>query len=418
MFEKFRNKEIIDGTKKILLVAILGMIASIALINSSVDIINKRVVEVNSSLVGKIISKHPELEGEIVGNLTREFQDEYKVLGEEVLSKYGYDTMMNVNDNKAFTTIYNEFISIYIVIMIVIIFAIYIVFYKSMGNVYSDITSVSSVARRVVEGDFNRVKVNYSEGDVPVLKESFNLMVESLEKNISLLNKEKNFLNDLISDITHQLKTPLSSLIMFNDLMDDLTIEDVEILDDCVKSSREQLSRMEWLVQNLLKLARLESGSIIFQKNLCNIRGTLEKSIAPFKLLSKDGQKIILKGDLDVEVNHDSYWTSEALSNIIKNAVEHSPEDSKVIVRCEEGPIFMTIKVIDEGAGIDEDDRKKIFARFYRGKNPKNTNSIGIGLSLAKSIIDGQDGEIKVTSTKDRGTTFTITMYKRIQGAI
>lgn len=418
MFERFRNKEVMDGTKKILLVAIVGIIATVALINSSLEIINKRVVEVNSSLVGRVISEYPELESEIVENLTREFEYEHQVLGEEVLSKYGYDTMMNSNDNKAFTNIYSEFASLYIIIMIAIILIIYIVFYKSMGNVYGDITSVSSVARRVVEGDFNRVKVNYSEGDVPILKESFNLMVESLEKNITLLNKEKNFLNDLISDITHQLKTPLSSLIMFNDLMDDLTIEDVEILDDCVKSSREQLSRMEWLVQNLLKLARLESGAIVFQKNLCSIRETLEKSIAPFKLLSKDGSKIILKGDLDIQVNHDSYWTAEALSNIIKNAVEHSSEESKVIVQCEEGPIFMTIKVIDEGDGIDEDDRKKIFTRFYRGKNPKNTNSIGIGLSLAKSIVDGQDGEIKVTSTKGQGTTFTITMYKRIQGVI
>ena len=418
MLQRFRNKELLNATKKVTVVTILVIILSVVCINFSLTRINSVIVDSNAALFGRIVSEYPELENKIVGIYTREISKEDEAFGKEKLSKYGYDSSMNYMSNKAMSEVYMGFTIQYILIIIFLITIVYLIFYRSMDCVYKDITNVSALARRVVEGEFNRIAVNYNEGDIPIFKESFNLMVESLEKNIKLLNKEKNFLNDLISDITHQLKTPLSSLIMFNDLMETLTIDDVTILEDCIQSSREQLARMEWLVQSLLKLARLESGSIVFSKKETSIRSTLEEAIKPFKLIAGGEDRIKISGDLDIQVSHDPHWTAEALSNLVKNAVEHSESDKEIHVICEAGPIFVTIKVIDYGKGINKEERSKIFTRFYRGSNNKNTNSIGIGLSLTKSIIEGQGGEIKVYSEEGEGTTFVITMYKKNQEVI
>ncbi|MCC5427797.1 sensor histidine kinase, partial [Clostridium botulinum] len=219
---------------------------------------------------------------------------------------------------------------------------------------------------------------------------------------------------NIISDISHQLKTPLSSLIMFNELMKDenMPIEDRK---NFLKLSDEQLRRMEWLIINLLKIGRLEAGVVEFRRENNPLYVTVNKALAGLSEKAKEkSQQVIVDIDEDVYFKHDMDWTAEAISNIIKNSIEHTDNYGQIKINCEETPISLTISIKDNGEGIPEKLQNKIFERFYKGENSVNPSSIGIGLSLTKSIIESQNGSIIVESEEGKGTEFIITFLKTV----
>ena len=163
---------------------------------------------------------------------------------------------------------------------------------------------------------------------------------------------------------------------------------------------------------NLLKVGRIEASVIKFENEMQGLRDTIELALSSLKEeAKKKNQELIVEGQLDAEICHDKEWLAEALSNIIKNSIEHTKDYGKIKVQVSRGPLITKIYIKDNGVGIPKDMQKKIFKRFYKGENSKNPKSIGIGLSLAKSIIEEMRGEIKLISEEGKGSTFIVSFF-------
>jgi signal transduction histidine kinase len=175
-----------------------------------------------------------------------------------------------------------------------------------------------------------------------------------------------------------------------------------------------QLKRMEWLLTSLLKIAKIDAGTIEFKKESVNVEKLIKHSLKPLLIpLELKNQEFIMSGETTVSFNGDFNWSSEALINIIKNCIEHTPDSGTISVHYSENPMYTEIIVSDNGTGIDKEDLPYIFKRFYKGKNA-NDDSVGIGLAMAKSIINSQNGDIIASSTVNQGTTFRIKFFKQI----
>lgn len=253
------------------------------------------------------------------------------------------------------------------------------------------------------------IPLSMQEGDIGVFWESYQKMVTAIAQAREDAEKEKLFLQDLIADISHQLKTPLATLTIYQDLLDNAGLPDSERR-EMLKRMGQQLNRMEWLILNLLKLARLEAGSIRFEPKMQPLYRTFLLAVNNVKPLAEaKRQRIEIECPQDMMLFHDREWLVEALTNILKNATEYAPKDSVVELAAEQSPVMTRILVKDYGIGIPPEEQHKVFERFYRAKSKINENSIGIGLALSKSIVTGQGGEIYVESEPGRYTSFIIT---------
>jgi signal transduction histidine kinase len=280
------------------------------------------------------------------------------------------------------------------------------------GYFYDHLRNFSRAAKKIVEGDYNLKLSGKEEGDLSKLTQSFNSMGEIIRGNIFALKKEKEFLVDLLSDISHQLKTPLSTMILYNDIMlaKELTKEQRETF---LRSSQSQLSRMRWLIQNLLKLAKIDANAIDLEIEKQSLNETIEEVVEILESKAEERKiKLDFASGSDVSYNHDRLWLQEALINVIKNGIEHSAEGGSVDISLEDNPVYTRITVKNTGEVISEEDLANIFKRFYKGKNAKKADSIGIGLSLAKSIIERHGGYIEARSSMDEGTLFLITFLE------
>lgn len=245
--------------------------------------------------------------------------------------------------------------------------------------------------------------------------------IDTLANALSAENEKaleaKNFLKETISDISHQLKTPLSALTMYNEIIQSEIASDTgsrETALSFLEKTAASLARMEDLIQTLLKATRLDAGSVLFEKQPWPVPDLAARALS--QLLVRAGQEqkqILLTGDENVWINCDLQWTGEALGNLVKNALDHTDCQGHISVSWEKLPESVRIFVADDGTGIDEKDIYYIFRRFYRAskKNSKSCkNGVGLGLPLAKSIIEGQGGTLSVQSRLGEGTTFTLTL--------
>lgn len=274
------------------------------------------------------------------------------------------------------------------------------------------IARVSQNSEEVLEGNYDNLEmIDVPEGDISQFYSLYTKMVTAIKHSRDKEQAEKIFLQDLIADISHQLKTPLATLTIYQDLLCSPNVTD-EKKQEMLKLMGEQLSRMEWLILSLLKLARLESGAIQFTTKSQPLLPTLQMAHQNVGMLLKaKNQSLVMTCDENVILKHDSDWLAEALTNILKNATEYAPEDSTIQLNVEHSKVMTTINIKDYGKGIDKESLPKIFKRFYRAKSDVNENSIGIGLSLSKGIIEGQGGDITVSSEVGKYTCFTINFY-------
>ena len=274
------------------------------------------------------------------------------------------------------------------------------------------IHKVQTNAADVLEGNYNNLDLkDIDESDISQFYSMYTKMVTAIKIGREKEQNERIFLQDLIADISHQLKTPLATLTIYQDLLSNPDISDSK-RKEILSMMGDQLSRMEWLILSLLKLARLESGAIEFNIKKQPLLPTLQLATQNVSMLSNAKSQIInVKCDTETLLNHDQDWLAECLTNILKNATEYAPEGSNIEVWTEQSPLTTMIHINDYGKGIDKESQSKIFKRFYRAKSDVNANSIGIGLSLSKSIVEGQGGDIMVESEPGKYTCFTITFY-------
>lgn len=274
------------------------------------------------------------------------------------------------------------------------------------------IAKVTDNSKEVLEGNYDSLQVaDITEGDISQFYSIYTKMVTAIKQSKDKEQQEKIFLQDLIADISHQLKTPLATLSIYQDLLLNNNVS-AEKKQEMLKLMGAQLSRMEWLILSLLKLARLESGSIVFTMKQEPLLPTLQMSIQNVDMLRNEKhQTISLSCPPDITLYHDKDWLGEALTNILKNATEYAPPNSNIEVWVEQTQVMTMIHIKDYGKGIEPESQNKIFKRFYRAKSNVNENSIGIGLSLSKSIVEGQGGDITLSSEVGKYTCFTLNFY-------
>ncbi len=250
------------------------------------------------------------------------------------------------------------------------------------------------------------------EGEMYKLFHSVNTLVSVLNAHIENEFRTKEFLKDTISDISHQLKTPLAALNIYNGILQSET-ENLPDLKEFTILSEQELDRIEALVQNLLKIARLDAGTIILEKNFEDVSDMMHDIEQHFAYRAKQEQKeLILSGDDGIMLFCDREWMIEAVSNLVKNAFDHTDEGKHICVEWKQMSDMLQIVVQDNGCGIHSEDVYHIFKRFYRSRFSKDTQGIGLGLPLAKTIVELHGGNIKVDSVLGKGSAFIINILE------
>lgn len=234
----------------------------------------------------------------------------------------------------------------------------------------------------------------------------------SLKAECDTEHRAKEFLKDMISDISHQLKTPLAALEMYMEILAEEPGEE-ETVKHFSEKSLLSLERMEQLVLSLLKMARLDAGTILFEKHVCYVSELVAQGVGELLERGKrEGKEILVEGNQEETVFCDMEWTKEAVGNLVKNALDHTKRGDVIQILWQSSPIMLRLFVKDTGCGILPEDIHHIFKRFYRSKKSSDTLGAGLGLSLAKGIVEGQGGILSVESVPGEGTVFVISLTK------
>ena len=330
----------------------------------------------------------------------------------QILEKYNINSLeeslaLEELDNQIYASIYILIAAIGIMFLINIIF-----FLVALNKNELEINNIRNYLKEMANRNYTFDLSNISESEMSNLKEEiYKIVIELKEKSENLAN-DRETLSNYLADISHQLRTPLMAITA----MTDAIIENEENLDkDTCKfiyKISDQLNQTNWLVNNLLKMAQLDTKNIVMHTELINLKDLIHNIKNNMEIFLNQKRQI-----LDININKDIYfyidkkWMLEALENIIKNCIEHSEENTIIKITGTKNPLFTEIIIQDCGHGISEEDLPRIFDKFYKGKG-SNNNSFGIGLSLAKSIIESQNGEIRVESKENEGTTFIIKIYE------
>lgn len=339
-------------------------------------------------------------------------EDKYTLKGKEILNTARYD--FGTDDSfmpsvKLFQGKYIKTMFLYLfVFFTMIIFILYVYFFKQQNKIEEASYKIDSF----MNGNIN-VRLNtYEEGSLSKLFGSIDAMSTSLNTHILKEKQNKEFLKNTISDISHQLKTPLTALMMYNQILQEES-HNSEIVENFVQKSQNELERIESLIQNLLKITKIDSKTIILNKASVNVKKLITKILYSFETRAeKEGKSISIRGLENTNLFCDYEWISEALSNLIKNALDNTKENDKIMIEWVETPITTIISVSDTGNGIHIEDIHHIFKRFYRSKFSKSNQGLGLGLPLVKSIIEQHNGTITVESNFLQGSTFTLSFLK------
>ena len=278
-------------------------------------------------------------------------------------------------------------------------------------NRYKKIEKLNDYLVRVLaENDTDEI-LDQEEGELSILKTNIYKTTSTLKYQKELLADDKKNLAAALADISHQLKTPLTSMMVMNDLLVDEQDEDKRT--EFLQTQSSQLDRMNGLIQTRLKRSKLDAGTIVLKREDVLATELVEEAIKPFEI-QFDLRNISFESDVSkVNIRCDKNWTVEAIQNIIKNCIEHMDDGGQLFIAVTDTNIFTQLTIKDTGCGIAAEDVPHIFERFYKGKNA-GKDSVGIGLALSKSILEEEQAEINVESTEGVGTRFIIKFYKTL----
>lgn len=277
--------------------------------------------------------------------------------------------------------------------------------------------------QRIQQGDYALWPKENNEDDLSDLKNELYKVTVLLKESAELSGRQKKALADSVSDISHQLKTPLTSvMVLLDNLSEDEQMEEAtrrKFLNEVIR----QLENMNWLIAALLKLSRLDAGVVEFERQDVDLDRLLEEVKEQLELQAEwKGIEIVPEGMRGIHFQGDPRWIREAVTNIVKNAIEHSPENSRVLLVTQENAIYSSLAVKDFGEGIPRSEQKEIFKRFFRGDYQRSgvskygkEGSTGIGLSLAKEIMERQGGSLSVASGEGEGTEFLFKFFKNAE---
>lgn len=267
--------------------------------------------------------------------------------------------------------------------------------------------AVTQIKEYIFGNQNARIECN-EEGELYRLFHEVNSVISILNAHAENEGKAKKFLKDTISDISHQLKTPLAALNIYNGIMQEES-KSLPTIKEFTALSEQELDRIEILVQNLLKITKLDAGTMVIEKAKENVSEMMSSIERHFLFRAKlEEKQIYLSGDDDITLLCDCNWLTEAISNIVKNAFDHTQKGNTINIQWKQFGSIIQVMIKDNGHGIHPEDLHHIFKRFYRSRFSKDTQGIGLGLSLAKTIVEAHSGTIEVDSELGIGTTFTM----------
>lgn len=368
-------------------------------------------LNINKKIVGSIVSEHPELEADIVNSIYINDKD-YSDLGEKVLKKYGYDKNYKMIENINFQQHIKYFLVNNLIVFVGIIILIILIMCNLMKYVFNKLDKVSKNVECIIHGKYNIKDDFKEEGIFNIIHSDLNKLSKSINIKIKNLDKEKENIKELVTDISHQLKTPVASLKLYNSL---LLEEDLEEEDrtEFLKTSGMSINKLQSLVESLVNISRLETSMISIKKENKNIKATIIKAIESVKPKSINKFISINLNDFDDKiVPHDPKWTEECIFNILDNAVKYTNLKGKIDIYVQDAINFIRIDIKDNGIGIDKNEFNNIFKRFYRSEEVQDLEGSGVGLYLSRKILEIQGGNIIVSSQKGEGSKFSLFLTK------
>ncbi len=381
----------------ILLVSIILGLFIVNAINSSYE---KEILTMKKQIAVNILNEDMnDITDILIESKNNEVEIE-KILEENHLYRLSeYKGFVNLNKLKKMNITY-------VLLFLVAINLAYIIL--SLNRYFGEkkrLKEINIYLNKILSNDYTLDIQEYTDDSLAALKNDIYKITNKLRFMSEYSLNEKRNLEETLSDISHQLKTPLTSMFVINTILEDEHSEEVKL--DFLKKNRQQLEKVEWLVKSLLKMSQIDSGTIQFTKEKVSVQSLIDKSISDHLILIELKHIDLVLGNFEgLFVNCDLSWTSEAISNIIKNAIEHTPEYGKIEVMAKSGSFNTIISIKDSGEGIAEEDIENIFKRFY--KKDKKSEGIGIGMNLSKTIMIRQNSDIKVESKLNEGTTFKI----------
>lgn len=369
---------------------------------------NQRITSnVIAGIIGNIEKNYPNVSEEEIISILNSEKEEIED-GKNTLIKYG----INIENQNAIGQITNnKLLIINILSIIILVFAILVILYIYSRSESKKIKEIEKYIEAINNKNYTLKISENSEDEFSNLSNELYKTTVMLKEQASNSQKSQKTLQTNIEDISHQLKTPLTSIsIMLDNIIDNPDME-IETRQKFLHEINRQIEWFNWLVIALLKLSKIDSGTAVFTKKEINVEKIINHVIQNLAIpLEIKQQKIIVNGNSSKFIG-DYNWQLEALTNIVKNCIEHTPNHKNIYIEFEENNFYTKITIRDEGVGIAKEDIKHIFERFYKGKN-SSENSIGIGLALSKSIIERDNGYIICTSKEGEGTTFEIKYMK------
>lgn len=360
-----------------------------------------------AGIIDNVLEKYPDIEKrEIV-----EILNSSDKTNNEILREYGIeldkDSVILENN-----TDFQKFIIIDVSTLIVFILILSIIVFKYNHSESKKINEITKYIEEINRGNYKLNIEENTEDELSILKNELYKITIKLKEVAENSQKDKTTLKDSLSDISHQIKTPITSiLIMLDNILSDENMPE-DIKKDFIKDIKREIVNIKFLVESILKLSKIDSNSIKFIKKEVFIKDIINEAVKNVSMLSElKNIEIIVLGDDSIKTICDLKWQVEAITNILKNCIEHSYENRKIYINYNQNNMYTELKIEDNGTGIDAKDLPHIFERFYKGKN-SSSDSVGIGLALSKSIIESNNGYIQVDSKLNKGTTFIIKYLK------
>ena len=360
-----------------------------------------------AGIIDNVLEKYPDIEKrEIV-----EILNSSDKTNNEILMEYGIELNKDsvILENN---TDFQKFIIIDISTLILFILILSIIFFKYNHSESKKINEITKYIEEINRGNYKLNIEENTEDELSILKNELYKITIMLKEVAENSQKDKTTLKDSLSDISHQIKTPITSiLIMLDNILSDENMPE-DIKKDFIKDIKREIINIKFLVESILKLSKIDSNSIKFIKKEVFIKDIINEAVKNVSMLSElKNIEIIVSGDDSIKTICDLKWQVEAITNILKNCIEHSYENKKIYINYNQNNMYTELKLEDNGTGIDAKDLPHIFERFYKGKN-SSSDSVGIGLALSKSIIESNNGYIQVDSELNKGTTFIIKYLK------
>ena len=356
-------------------------------------------------ILSKIIREYPNVEK---SELIELLNNEDTLLAENnILKHYGID----IKKDSAILKNEGEFVKfeiLLLILLILLIINILIIIIKYSNNNSKKINEITKYIEQINRRNYKLDIEENSEDELSILKNEIYKTTVMLNEIAENETKDKKELKESLSDISHQLKTPLTSIIIMLDNILDNKEMSQEVRKEFIKDIKREITNIQFLIETLLKLSKLDANSVEFINKEVEVEEIIQNAVKNVAMICDlKNIKINITGNSKEKLLCDERWQIEAITNILKNAVEHSKNNSQIDIKYTQNKAYTKITIEDYGMGINEDDLKHIFERFYKGKNASK-DSVGIGLALAKAIIEKNNGYITVSSKESEGTTFAI----------